>query len=113
MIINKDQENTHVGPTSSPAKVALLVGNPTKYPDYVHLELRQIRATSEQTDLLWASWIRQPDPQLLSPGEKREAWVIIDPGKANIRPGDEAEFALTGSMGGKVIGGVNCIIMKK
>lgn len=110
---NKGQENTHVGPTSSPAKVSFLVGNPTKDPGYVHLELRQIRATGEQKDLLWESWIRQPDPQLLSPGEKREAWVIIDPGKADIRPGDEAEFALTGSMSGKVIGGVNFIIMKK
>ena len=110
---NEGQENTHVGPTSSPAKVPFLVGNPTKKPGYVHLELRQIRATGEQKDLLWESWIQQPDPQLLSPGEKREAWVIIDPGKADIRPGDEAEFALTGSIGGKVIGGVNFIIMKK
>jgi hypothetical protein len=110
---NEGQENCHVGPTSSPAKVPFLVGNPTEYPGYVHLELRQIRTTSEQKDLLWESWIQQPDPQLLSPGDKREAWVIIDPGKADIRTGDEAEFALTGSMGGKVIGGVNFIIMKK
>jgi hypothetical protein len=110
---NMGQENTHVGPTSSPAKVPFQLGNPTKEPGYVHLELRQIRSTGEQKDFLWESWIRQPDPQLLSPGEKREAWVIIDPGKADIRPGDEAEFALTGSLGGKVIGGVNFIIMKK
>ena len=110
---NMGQENTHVGPTSSPAKVPLMVGNPTKEPGYVHLELRQLRATGEQQDLIWESWIRQPDPQLLMPGETREAWVIIDPGKADIRPGDEAEFALTGSMVGKVIGGVNFIIMKK
>ncbi len=110
---NKGQENTHVGPTSSPAKVSFLVGNPTKKPGYVHLELRQIRSPGEQQNLLWESWIRQPDPQLLLPGETREAWVIIDPGKADIRPGDKAEFALTGSMGGKVIGGVNFIIMKK
>lgn len=110
---NMGQENTHVGPTSSPAKVPLMVGNPTKEPGYVHLELRQLRVTGEQEDLIWESWIRQPDPQLLKPGESREAWVIIDPGKADVRSGDEAEFALTGSMGGKVIGGANFIIRKK
>lgn len=110
---NKGQENTHVGPTSSPARVPFLVGNPTKEPGFVHLELRQVRSTSEQKGLLWESWIRQPDPQLLAPGEKRKAWVIIDPGKADIGSGEEAEFALTGSINGKVIGGVNFTILKK
>ena len=90
-----------------------MIGNPTKDPAYVHLELRQLRATSKQQELLWGSWLRQPDPQLIPPGETREAWVIIDPGKADIRPGDEAEFALTGKIDGKIIGGVNFIIYKK
>ena len=110
---NKGQENTHVGPTSSPAEVPFLVGNPTEEPGYVHFELRQIRASAEQEELLWESWIKQPDPQLLAPGDTREAWVIIDPGKAHIGSGEEAEFALTGSIGGRVVGGVNFIIIKK
>jgi hypothetical protein len=37
---NKGQENLHVGPTSSPAKVCFLIWNLTKEPAAVYLEVR-------------------------------------------------------------------------
>jgi hypothetical protein len=110
---NEGQENCHVGPTSSPAKVAFMVGNPTKTAGYVHLELRQLFKKGSQMKLLWESQIEQPDPQWLEPGEKRQAWVVIDPASADVGSGESAEFALTGFMGRKMIGGVNFIIIKR
>jgi hypothetical protein len=111
---NRGQENCHVGPTASPAEVPFLIWNPTDEPAMVHLELRQVRRpVQEEQPRLWPAFIRQPDPQLIGPGEKREAWVIIDPQAADIRPGEEAEFALTGYIKGKMIGGVNFIIINK
>lgn len=109
---NSGQENCHVGTTASPAEVSFVVGNPTKEPAYVFLELRQIVPEGEELEnLLWASWIRHPDPQLIPPGKALEAWVIIDPKWADVKPGRQAEFALTAYISGEVIGGVNFIII--
>ena len=53
------------------------------------------------------------EPQLIQPGEAVEAWVIIDPTKVDVGIGEQAEFALTAYVDGKVIGGVNFIIINK
>jgi len=108
---NKGQENCDVSPTSSPAKVPFLVYNPTDKPAALHLELRQILKST--IDQIWPTTIVHPDPQVIPPGESREAVVEIDPDKINIRPCQTAEFALTGFINGKVVGGANFIITKK
>jgi len=110
---NIGQENCHVGTSSSPAQVRFLVYNPTDLPARVHLELRQLmRVGLEEEEKLWPSWIRHPDPQLIPPGESREAWAIIDP-PPEVPPGQQAEFALTAFIDRQVVGGVNFIITKK
>lgn len=110
---NIGQENCHVGTSSSPAQVSFLVCNPTDRPARVHLELRQLMHFGlEEEEILWPSWIRHPDPQLIPPGDCREACAIIDP-PADVRPGQQAEFALTAFIDRQVIGGVNFIITKK
>jgi hypothetical protein len=117
---NRGQENCHVGPTSSPAVVDFQIWNPTSQPAMVYLELRQIRPKSDEKDeemskLVWASRLKHPDPQLIPPGQMKEAAVIIDPDKAikPVRPGRKAEFVLTGYIKGKMIGGVHFTITKK
>jgi hypothetical protein len=107
---NVGQENTHVGPTSSPAEVEFQVWNPTDQPAMVFLELRQVlHEDPENPDYLWETSIRQPSPQLIPPGEYRMAAAIVDPGP-NGRPGQRAEFELTGYINGEMIGGVNFTI---
>ena len=64
-------------------------------------------------DRIWATAIRHPDPQVLAPGDRREAWVVIDPAPADVKRGMKAEFAVTAYIGGTMIGGVNAIITKK
>lgn len=114
---NSGQENCHVGPTSSPAIVPFIVWNPTEKPAMVYFELRQQLMTEnvEMGEVLWGSIIVHPDPQLIPPGEKRKAEVVLDPDVAvtKIRPGQEAEFSITGFIDGKVIGGANFIIRKE
>ena len=117
---NKGQENCHVGPTSSPAVVDFEVWNPTPKPAMVYLELRQIMPKPDDTNeemskLVWASWLKHPDPQLIPPGRMRNATVIIDPDKAikPVRPGQKADFVLTGYINGEMIGGVHFTITKK
>ena len=117
---NRGQENCHVGPTSSPAVVNFEIWTPPLQPAMVYLELRQIRSKPDDKDaeisnLVWASSLKHPDPQLIPPGRMRAAAVIIDPDKAikPVRPGQKAEFALTGYIKGKMIGGVHFSITKK
>ncbi|UCE73701.1 MAG: hypothetical protein JSV56_11845 [Methanomassiliicoccales archaeon] len=110
---NIGQENLHIGPSSSPAQVRFLVYNPTNKPASVNLELRQfIKSGQEEEEKLWPSWIRHPDPQVIPPGDSREAWVIIDP-PPDVPSGQQAEFALTAFIDRQVIGGINFIIIKK
>ena len=79
-----------------------------------YLELRQLIPVKYEGKIpLWTTKILQPDPQLIEPGDKREIEVVIDPDPADVRSGQEAEFALTGFINGKVCGGVNFIITKK
>jgi hypothetical protein len=110
---NKGQENCHVGPTSSPATVSFTMWNTTNKPAAMHFELRQLTNTGSLNTRLWASKIIHPDPQILQPGERREAKVVIDPDKTDIKQGQTAEFALTGYLNGKICGGVNFIITKR
>jgi hypothetical protein len=67
-----------------------------------------------EQQLLWGTWIKHPYPQVIPPGKRRKASVIIDPDSAisKVRPGQKAEFALTGYINGQVIGGVNFTITK-
>jgi hypothetical protein len=108
---NKGQENCDVSSTSSPAKVPFLVFNPTDKPAALHLELRQIR--KRKKDRIWPATIVHPDPQVIPPGESKEAVVEIDPDKIHIFPCRIAEFALTGFINGEVVGGANFIITRK
>jgi hypothetical protein len=62
---------------------------------------------------VWPTTIIHPDPQVIPPGESKEAVVEIDPDKIKIRPCQTAEFALTAFVDGKVVGGANFIITKK
>jgi hypothetical protein len=110
---NKGQENLHVGPTSSPTEVCFLVWNMTEKPASIFLEVRQLtQPNKEIKDRLWATWIKHPDPQVLQPGERAKACVIADPDVADIEPGIKAEFAVTGFIGGNMIGGINLILTK-
>jgi hypothetical protein len=110
---NSGQENLHVGYTSSPAEVCFMVWNLTKEPAPVHIEVRQLLNPKETKERLWASWVKHPDPQILQPGDRAQACVIVDPDKADVGSGTTAEFAVTAFIGNKMIGGVNLIITKK
>ena len=112
---NLGQENCDVGPTSSPAKVEFTLWNPTKRPQMIYLDLRQISDSINQKIplILWESQIIHPDPQLLQPGEKRDAIVLIDPAKSDVKSGTIANFSLTGYADGEIIGGANFRITKK
>jgi hypothetical protein len=111
---NQGQENLHVGPTSSPAKVCFLVWNRTKKPAAVYLEVRQlIKPDKIGKERLWATKVIHPDPQVLQPGERSEACVIVDPDVADVKKGTKAEFAVTGFIDGEMIGGVNLVIVKQ
>ena len=111
---NMGQENLHVGYSNSPTEVCFLVWNLTEVPAPVHLEVRQlIKPGMEKKERLWATWIKHPDPQILQPGHRGKACVIVDPDPADVRPGTRAEFAVTAFVGGKMVGGVNAIITKK
>lgn len=68
--------------------------------------LRQLIAPAQQeTERLWETWIKHPDPQLIPPGERTEACVIMDPKLAQVRPGQQAAFALNGFINRRVVGG--------
>jgi hypothetical protein len=112
---NQGQENLHVGPTSSPTEVCFLVWNLTKEPAAVFLEVRQLPRPSEEPEeeRLWGTWVVHPDPQVLEPGDRAEACVVVDPDLADARPGTTAEFAVTGYINGTMIGGVNLLMTKK
>jgi hypothetical protein len=107
---NHGQENCHVGPTSSPAKVAFLVWNPTDKPAAIYLELRQkVDEDDESAQPIWGSMIIHPEPQVIPPGEFGKASVIIDPDMVDIKRGT-VEFMLTGFINRRMIGGANFII---
>ena len=114
---NSGQENCHVGPTSSPAEIQFEVWNPTRKPVKIYFELRQLllKENIKEGDVLWGARLAHPEPQLIPPGQRTKATVIIDPATAvtKIRPGKTAEFALTGFVNGKIIGGVNFRITKR
>jgi hypothetical protein len=122
---NCGQENLHVGPTSSPVEICFRIWNPTEVPAAVHLEVRQLIPPGQESKVqLWATWIKHPNPQVLKPGDSARACVKIDPDfvaldnswawrdKA-VKPGTSAEFAVTGFIGNKMIGGINLTITKK
>jgi hypothetical protein len=111
---NFGQENCHVGPTSSPAKVEFTIWNPTKEPRMIYMELRQLKdSVSSGNPVLWGSEIIHPDPQLLKPGDQKQATVVIDPGKADISRKATVTYSLTGYANGKIIGGAQFRITKK
>ena len=108
---NKGQENLHVGPTSSPAKVCFEIWNTTRKPAAVFIEVRQ-QVPGDRTgrEPLWATQVVHPDRQVLQPGEKAEACVEVDPKYADVPQGAKAAFAVTGFIEGQMIGGVNLVI---
>jgi hypothetical protein len=109
---NSGQENLHVGYASSPAEACFIVWNRTDAAAPVHFEVRQLRGP-KKTQILWASWVKHPDPQILQPGDRAEACVIVDPEKADVPVGATAEFAVTCFIGSTMIGGVNLLITRK
>jgi hypothetical protein len=99
---NKGQENCHVGPTSSPARVPFKIWNPTDKAAAMFLEVRQMSPAQP----IWKTTVEHPDPQIVPPGGSTEGTVIIEP----VQPSDcrqPADFALTGFIAGQVVGGVN------
>jgi hypothetical protein len=110
---NTGQENLHVGYSNSPTEACFLVWNPTNNLAPVYFEVRQLFTPNDPQRIYWASWVKHPDPQFLKPGDRAEACVIVDPDKADVRPGTKAEFAVTCFVGDNMIGGVNLIIIKK
>jgi hypothetical protein len=112
---NKGQENCSVGSTASPAVLEFIIWNPTDKPAMIFLELRQlVKSQGDYTSPLWGAWIEHPDPQLIPPGGKAIARVVIDPDKARkVEKGQSAEFVLTGYINDTMIGGVNFIVVKK
>ena len=108
---NKGQENLHVGPTSSPAKVCFEIWNTSRTPAAVFIEVRQlVPADRIGREPLWATQVIHPDRQVLRPGEKAEACVAVDPKYADVPQGAKAAFAVTGFIEGRMIGGVNLVI---
>ncbi len=107
---NSGQENCKVGETSSPAKLSFQVWNPTSEPVMVHLELRQVTERNGK-GALWQTAIEHPDPQLIEPLGKSEAWVVIEP-PDSVPAGQEAQFELTGYIDGEMIGGVTFVVTK-
>ncbi len=110
---NLGQENCHVGASSSPYKIPFAVCNPTDRAAAMFLEFRQLTPIADQEHRPWATWLKHPDPQVLAPGDCREAIAYVDPDPARAKSGDIAEFSLTGFAGRKMIGGVNFIVEKK
>ena len=77
------------------------------------MEVRQLlNPKQEEQDRLWASWIEHPDPQILKPGERAKACLIVDPDIADVKPGTKAEFAVTGFINGRTVGGINVQLTK-
>ena len=116
--INEDnnfgQENCNVSPTSSPVKIQFYAWNPTDKAAAIHFEVRQLGDRQEGgTGQLWTTRIQHPDPQVIPPGEKVPVWIEIDPEPADVTKGQEAEFAVTGFIGGQMIGGINVIVYKE
>ena len=111
---NEGQENLHIGVANSPAEVCFAVWNTTKYPAPVYLEVRQlIKRGQESEQKVWGSWIKHPDPQILNPGDRAEACVIVDPDAGGAPSGTQAHFVVTAFIGGEMIGGVDLLMTKK
>ncbi len=106
---NEGQENTHVGPTSSPAEIEFLIFNETEEEDWVHIEIRQLGLPDIIKEKLpyWLTSVEHPDPQLIQAGADQRAKAIVEPGNINITDGQQAEFALTAFIRGEMVGGVN------
>ncbi len=112
---NFGQENCDVGPTASPREVNFYIWNPTDTDGYVYLVVRQYlkQGDNDSQPQLWATRIVHPDPQLLRPGTRGKATIILDPAPAKPRPGMYAEFSVTGYIGDKMIGGGNFRVQVK
>jgi hypothetical protein len=111
---NQGQENLHVGFSHSPSEVCFTVWNPTKETAPVHLEVRQLITPGEQQrERLWATWVKHPEPQMLKPGQRGTACVVVDPAPADVKPGAKAVFAVTAFVGPTMIGGVNVEMTKQ
>lgn len=107
---NSGQENTHVGPTSSPATVSMKVWNPAQEPAAVFFEVRQLKGgNGQKEEPLWWSRIQHPDPQVLPPEGEAEAEIIVEPELEYAGDSTPAEFSLTAFVDGKIIGGVNIV----
>lgn len=111
---NRGQENTDVGAANSPVEIPFELWNMSDEPAALHLELRQIvRHQLDSQQKIWGNWLKHPDPQIIPPGGKSEGKIIIDPDYGNINEGEQAEFALTGYIGKKMVGGVNVILTRE
>ena len=110
---NTGQENCDIGPTTSPRRIEFTVWNPGEEPRAIFLELRQLTPPGQDGDLrVWGATIDHPQPQIIEPGSYGTAGVTIDPEGLDIPVGAEAEFALTASLDGEILGGVNFVAFK-
>jgi len=70
---NSGQENCHVGPVRSPARVSLDVWNPAADERAVFFEVRQLMPTIQTGGQVWDAEINHPDPQVIQPNAKGTA----------------------------------------
>ncbi len=75
----------------------------------MHLEQRKL--TERGQEEIWPSRIEHPEPQVIYPYEKKQAFAIIE-APASAKEGQQAEFVLTAYIDGEIIGGVNFSITK-
>ena len=71
--------------------------------------VKRLDTSDDYYQPIWGTMVVHPDPQIIPPGEYRQASVVIDPEMAGINSG-QAEFSLTGFINRRMIGGVNFII---
>jgi len=107
---NLGQENTDVHPIKSPAEVSFNVENPTNTTALVALEVIQ-SGGEEEAEELWGSIIERPYPQILSPGENQTATLTVYP-PDDVKVGETRTFEITGTIEGKVIGGIQVRTVK-
>lgn len=107
---NKGQENTDVSEISSSLRIPIEITNPLKDTVLVTLEVIQ-RSEEGKISEPWAAIIEREYPQTLGPGETQTAILTVNPPK-DVRVGEIRTFTITGTIDGKVIGGVEVRVVK-
>lgn len=110
LLNNRGMLFKYVKAISSPGTMVLTVGNPTNASALVRLDVTQ-RGVDGEASSLWGSEIQRSYPQVLGPGEYKDAnLTVFAPDNASV--GDARVFSVTSSIDGVVTGGVECVFIK-